>query len=168
MMPDWLAKPNAWFLLVFSPFLTLLVEGIIRRGLAWHASRSESTAKASLTYLYRAQAEPPPTLLESLGWIICFLPLPFAIASLLLFMHVAPTSPGPPIIDARLAQKIGDALLAVLFICTYIVFSLLTVHGVKLAYLLRHGQARYHEHYRAGIRKRIEKIKKKFPRLASQ
>jgi hypothetical protein len=77
MLPDWLTKPNAWLLMLLSTFLTLLVDGLIHRGRAWYASRSESTAKARLTYLYKMLAE-PPTLLESLAWIICFLPLPFA------------------------------------------------------------------------------------------
>ena len=164
MLPDWLAKPNAWFLLVLSIFLTLLVDGLMRRGRTLYASRSESTAKARLTYYYKALAE-PPTLLESLAWIICFLPLPFALASILLFLRYAPAPTVKPVIDTHLSQEIGTVLLSILFFFTYLLFSMLAVHGIRVAYHLRHGQARYHEHYREGMQKQIDKIKKKFPKL---
>jgi len=69
------------------------------------------------------------------------------------------------VIDTHLSQEIGTVLLSILFFFTYLLFSMLAVHGIRVAYHLRHGQARYHEHYREGMQKQIDKIKKKFPKL---
>jgi len=38
-------------------------------------------------------------------------------------------------------------IVAVVF-CNYVVFGVLTVHGIKTAYRLRHGQTRFHENYK--------------------
>jgi hypothetical protein len=46
-----------------------------------------------------------------------------------------------------------------------VVFGVLTIYGIKVAFQLRHGEARYQENYRAALQKRINKLKDKFPRL---
>ena len=124
----------------------------------------ESVAKSRLTYLYK-ELEHPPALLESVALIVCFLPIPFAIIGGFLLLYFAP--PPPPIfmIDPILAHKIGRAFLVLLCLVIYSVFGVLAIQGIRVAYRLRNGEARYHENYRAGIQKQIDKLKKKFPRL---
>jgi hypothetical protein len=66
------------------------------------------------------------------------------------------------------ARQIRGAVGFVISLCCYTIFGVLTVHGIKTAYHLRHGQVRYHANYRAGIQKRIDKLLKKFPQLRNE
>jgi hypothetical protein len=168
---DWFMKPESLFrtvLWLLGPFFTWFVgRAILRRYEAWQAALSESKARATLTYLYKA-LDNPPTLLESLAYIICFLPVPFFVVALcftLYFLpprpHWFPTAP----LDPDTARLIRGATGLVLSLCLYSVFGVLAAHGIRTAYHLRHGQAQYHANYRAGIQKQIDKLLKKFPKL---
>jgi hypothetical protein len=166
MLPGWFTKLESLFrtiLWVFGPFFGWWVSKVIlRRVEAWHAARSETTARASLIYLYKA-LENPPTLLESLAYIICFLPLPIALTSALLSTYFDPFL--RPHSDFLLPPEIGAAFVSLLSFVSYLIFGVLTVHGVTVAYRLRHGEARYSDNYKAEIQKRIDRLKKKFPGL---
>jgi hypothetical protein len=167
---DWFMKPEALFrtaLWLLGPFFTWFVgRAILRRYEAWEAAQSESNARATLTYLYKA-LDNPPTLLESLAYIICFLPIPIFVVALCLIMYFSPRPHWAPVfpLDPDTAYQVRRTTGLVLSLCCYTVFGVLTVHGIKTAYHLRHGQARYHANYRAGIQKRIDKLLKKFPQV---
>ena len=91
--PDWLTKPESQFrtiLWLLGPFFIWFVgRAILRRYEAWEAALSESKARDTLIYLYKALAN-PPTLLESLAYIVCLLPIPFFIVALFLTLYFAP------------------------------------------------------------------------------
>jgi hypothetical protein len=167
MIPEWFKKPETlfWTLLwLASPFLTLLVGKVLRHVEAWHAARSESTAKASLVYLYNALSN-PPTLLQSVAHMVCFLPIPIALTMALLLMYVLPVRLPHLQLDPGLAWEIRATFLSLIFFSNYVLFGFLAVYGIRVAYWLRHGEARYGDNYKAGIQKRIEQLKKKFPQL---
>jgi hypothetical protein len=171
--PDWFTRPESLFrtaLWLLGPFFTWLVgRAILRRYDAWEAALSESRARASLTYLYKA-LDNPPTLLESLAYIVCLLPIPFFIVALFLTLYFAPQPHWVPFVplDPDTAYQVRMASGLVLSLFCYTTFGVLTVHGIKTAYDLRHGQVRYHANYRAGIQKRIDKLLKKFPQLRNE
>lgn len=165
-MRDWVTSPYfAVLLFLLSPLLTLLVNSGVQKARGWHAARSESTARARLKYYYKRLDEPAPTLLEDLAYIICALPFPLALASIILFLRFAPTASGNFLISVDLAHKISSSTLEILFFCTYLLYAVLTIQGVKVAYRLRHGQTKYQENYKAELQKQIDKLKKKFPKL---
>jgi hypothetical protein len=116
MFPDWFMKPEVIFrtvLWLLGPFFTLFVgKVIVRRIENWHASRSEFAAKASLSSLYKA-IDNPLTLLASVAYIVCFLPLPIAVAALSFTMYLAPYLPFPPpshSLDPKLVQNVLGTL----------------------------------------------------------
>jgi hypothetical protein len=151
-----------WFT---SPLWFFLTAWLWQRGRSWSAFQSERAAQQRIAYL-KYQMEHPPTLVESVAFIICFLPLPFFLVFLALTIHFAPAFPFVPHMqDVQLAHEITRTLLILLFISMYTIFGLLTVHGIKVAFRLRHGAVHYADHYRMEREKRIEKLKKKFPRL---
>jgi len=171
MFPDWFMKPESVFrtvLWLLGPFLAWFVgKVIVRRIETWHASRSEFAAKASLVYLYQAM-DNPPTLLTSVAHIVCFLPLPIVSTALLFTLYLSPRiQPLYRPIDPQLAQNILWTFLSLLFFFNYLLFGVLAIYGIKVAYWLRHGEARFAENYRAGVQKRIDRLKKKFPQLSS-
>lgn len=167
---DWFTKPESLFrtaLWLLGPFFTWFVgRAILRRYEAWEAARSESVARTTLVYLYKA-LDNPPTLLESLAFIICLLPIPVFIVALCFTLYLSPRPywmlPFP--LDAETATQILTTVALVISLCCYALFGVLMIHGIKTAYHLRHGQVRYHANYRAGIQKRIDKLLKKFPQL---
>jgi hypothetical protein len=167
---DWLTRPESLFrtlLWVLGPFFSWFIgRAILRRYEAWEAAQSESNARAMLAYLYKS-LDNPPTLLESLAYIVCLLPIPFFIVALFLTLYFAPRPHWVPFspLDPDTAYQVRRTTGLVLSLFCYTIFGVLTVHGIKTAYHLRHGQARYHANYRAGIQKRIEKLLKKFPQL---
>jgi hypothetical protein len=168
---EWFTRPESQFrtvLWLLGPFFTWFVgRAILRRYEAWEAALSESKARATLTYLYKA-LDNPPTLLESLAYIVCFLPIPIFIVALCFTLYFSPPRPhwfpAAPL-DPDVAHRIRGVIGFMLSLCCYSVFGVLMVHGIKTAYHLRHGQAWYHANYRAGIQKRIDKLLKKFPHL---
>jgi hypothetical protein len=172
MFPEWFMKPESIFRTVlwfFGPFFAWFIGKIvIRRVEAWHASRTELTAKATLPYLYRLM-DNPPTLLSSVAYLVCFLPLPIFLTSLLFTLYFSPSGLLPAFhsLDPHLAENIRNGIFSFLFFCNYGLFGVLAVYGIKVAYWLRHGEARFAENYRAGVQKRIDRLKKKFPQLSS-
>ena len=171
MLPDWLTKPEVIFAIVLalliSPLWTSLTRWIWRHLVSWHASRSEFAARKNIEYLQR-KFEHPPTLVESLAFIICFLPLPFALAMAALTVYVLPPPPSwfPTLADdPHMGQGVVRTFLVLVCLSSYALFGTLTVHGIQIAFRLRHGATHYADNYRAGIEKRINKLKKKFPQL---
>jgi hypothetical protein len=170
---NWFTKPESLFrtaLWLLGPFFGWFIgRAILRRYEAWEAARSESKARAQLTILYSA-LDNPPTLLESLAYIVCFLPIPIWMAALGITLHFAPRPPrwffpfAPPF-SPETARRILEASIFVPSFLLYLVFGVLTAHGVRTLYHLRHGQVWYRVNYKAGIRKRIDKLLKKFPQL---
>ncbi len=164
MKPESMFRTVLWFL---GPFLAWFVgRFIIQRIESWHAAQTEANAKASLTYLYQS-IENPPTLLSSVAYLVCFLPLPIFLTALVLTLYFSLRPSYPPVypFDPHLAQSIRHNTLSFLSFCIYGLFGVLTVYGIKVAYWLRHGEARYAENYRAGVQKKINRLKKKFPQL---
>jgi hypothetical protein len=170
---DWFTRPESLFrtvLWLLGPFFTWFVgRAILRRYEAWEAALSESNARNTLTYLYKA-LDNPPTLLESLAYIVCLLPMPFFIVALFLTLYFAPRPHWVPIfpLDPEVQHQVRMATGLVLSLFCYSVFGVLTIHGIKTAYHLRHGQVRYHANYRAGVQKQIDKLLKKFPPLRNE
>lgn len=168
MFPDWFLKPESLFrtlLWVLSPLLAWFVgKKLIQRFEAWNEATSETAARASLTYLYKA-LENPPSLLESVAYIVCFLPVPVALTMMFGVLYLMPF-PLPHLqLDPELAQKMRASFLYLAFLFNYLLFGVLAVHGITVAYRLRHGEPRYAENYKAGIQKRIDRLRKKYPRL---
>jgi hypothetical protein len=169
MLPSWLTKPETIFSMVLwftSPLWFYLLARIGQRLWSWHASRSEWAARERIQFL-RYQMENPPTLVESLAYIICFLPLPFFLVFLGLTLYLSPPPPSwfPRMQDVHRVQEIGDSFFAVIFFLCYTLFGMLTVHGISVLFRLRHGAAQYADHYRLERERRIEKLIAKFPRL---
>jgi hypothetical protein len=169
MLPSWLTKPEMIFAIVLwftSPLWFFFTAWLWQRGRSWNASLSERAAQQSITYL-KNQMEHPPTLAESLAFIVCFLPLPFFLVFLALTLYIMPAFPLPlpHIQDVHLAHEIVRTSLIFLFFPMYTLFGVLSVHGIQVAFRLRHGAAHYADNYRMGIQKRIDKLKKKFPQL---
>lgn len=170
MLPDWFTKPESLYrtmLFLTSPLYVWLMGKAVRHMKAWHASRTESVARVRLASLSRA-LENPPTLLESVGYIVCFLPLPIVVTLILFVLYFAPQPAQPPHPDPRLAhlaQEMVGTFFFLLFFLNYLIFGALAFHGIQVAYRLRHGEARYAENYKAGVQKQIDRLKKKFPRL---
>jgi len=168
--PDWFTRPESLFrtiLWLVGPFFTWFIgRAILRRYESWEAALSESNARATLVYLYKS-LDNPPTLLESLAYIVCFLPIPIFVVALCLTMYFSPRPHWAPLflLDPDTAHQVRRTIGLVLSFCCYAIFGVLTVHGIKTAYYLRHGQMRYHANYRAGIQKQIDKLLKKFPQL---
>jgi hypothetical protein len=171
---DWFTRPESLFrtaLWLLGPFFTWFVgRAILRRYEAWEDARSELTARATLTYLYKAW-DNPPTLLESLAYIVCFLPLPFFVVTLFLSLYFAPRPPQWMVVyplDPDTAHRVVGVIGFVVSLSCYSVFGILIIHGIRTAYYLRHGQAKYHANYRAALQKRIDKLLKKFPQLRNE
>ena len=168
--PDWFTRPESLFrtvLWLLGPFFTWFVgRAILRRYEAYEAALSESNARATLTYLYKA-LDNPPTLLESLAYIVCFLPIPIFVVAFGFALYFSPRPHWAPLLplDPDVRYQIHKTIGLGLSLCCYSIFGVLTVHGIKTAYHLPHGQVRYHANYRAGIQKRIDKLLKKFPQL---
>ena len=92
MFPDWFWKPESLFrtiLWVISPLYVWLAGLLIRRLKSWHALQSESAARASLKSLCKA-LEQPPTLLESIGHMVCFIPIPIFSTAMALTLYLSP------------------------------------------------------------------------------
>ena len=168
--PDWFTRPESLFrtvLWLLGPFFTWFIgRAVLRRYEAWEAALSETNARTKLAYLYKA-LDNPPTLLESLAYIVCFLPIPIFVVALWVTLYFSPQPHWAPLIplDPDLAHQVRRAVGLVISLSCYTIFGVLTVHGIKTAYHLRHGQARYHANYRAGIQTQIDKLLKKFPQL---
>jgi hypothetical protein len=169
MLPDWFTKPEGIFrtvLWLVSPLFTWLIgKVILRRIETWHAARTEANARISLLSLHKA-LDNPPTLLESVAYIVCFLPLPFFLAALFGVLYFLPhPSPSYVYVDPHLAQEFRRSAFVVASFIIYLLFGVLAVHGFYVAYRLRHGEARYAENYKREMQARINEVKKKFPKL---
>jgi hypothetical protein len=169
MFPAWLTHPDRPFeivLFLLSPLWIWLAGKVVHHVSAWQAARSESTARVMLAYLYKA-LDSPPTLLESLAYIVCFLPIPIFLLAGGFTLYFAPPSPWGALLGPDVAEQVHRTIALVLSSVCYSLFGVLTVHGIKTAYHLRDGQLQYHANYRAGMHKRIDKLLKKFPQLRS-
>ncbi len=151
-----------WFL---GPFFAWLVgKLIIRRFEAWNEAASEAAAARTLPQLHK-MLENPPSLLESVAYIVCFLPIPIALTMMVGALLFWPGHRQSLLINQELALRLWWIFLYALFLFNYLLFSVLAFRGISVAYRLRHGEARYAENYKAGIQKRIDRLKKKYPRL---
>jgi hypothetical protein len=168
-MPDWFTRPEAifrtilWFL---GPFLTWVVgKFIIRRIEAWYAASSLESAKDSLK-MYHRRLENPPTLLESVAVIVCFMPIPLALLGVGLFFSNPPNwiflNRDPN--DAELLQAVSR-LRSIAFFTTYLISGTLTLLGFKTIRRLRRGEESYSKNYQAEMIEKIEKLKQKYPAL---
>jgi hypothetical protein len=167
MLPDWFTKPETRFWMIMwltSPFFSWWVSKEAPRVETWYASRSEASARANLARLHKA-LDNPPTLIQSVAIIICFLPIPIVLTTALLVVYFFPIPPPHLLLDPVLGQKIAVTFLTVLFFVNYLLFAILAFHGIQVVYRLRHGEAHYGDNYRVGIQKRIDRLKQKFPRL---
>jgi len=166
MLPAWTTRPEfTLFLALTSPVWYWIVTGIGRRIRSWHASLTEATARRNLDYLQQSLKN-PPKLLESLAFIICALPLPFAVAftALALYFNPFPKNPTPPF-DPQVTHVIARDIIWFMSVFAYAIFAVLTVHGIKVAWRMRWGAEHYADTYKKDIRKRIVKLKRKFPQL---
>jgi hypothetical protein len=171
MFPTWFTKPESLFglaLFFLSPLWYWLAKTAVSHINSWHASRSESAARVSLAYLHKA-LDNPPTLLESVAYIVCFLPIPIFVVATGFTLYFLPQLHwhSPLALAPDVANEIRRTIGLVLSLFCYTIFGVLMVHGINTAYHLRQGQALYHANYRAGIQKRIDKLLKKFPPLRS-
>jgi hypothetical protein len=169
MLPDWFTKPESEFrtlLFLTSPVWGYYVVKGLKRLESWNASITEGAAKSRVAYL-RKELDNPPTLIGSLGYIVCFLPLPIALTALIMTLSFWPF-PSPrlaPAVDPAVGAKILHGSLGSVFFINYVIFGTLAVHGVKVAYRLRHGEAQYAANFKAETQKQIDKLKKKFPNI---
>jgi hypothetical protein len=166
MLPDWFMKPESEFrtlLWVTSPIWGYYVVKGLKRLDSWHASTTEAAAKSRLVYL-RKELDDPPTLIGSLGYIVCFLPLPIALTAIMLTLRFWPfPAPQPAPIDPAVRAMVIQEIFGIVFFINYVIFAVLAIHGVKVAYRLRHGEAQYAANFKAEMQKQIDKLKKKFP-----
>jgi hypothetical protein len=168
MLPDWFTKPESIFrtiLWLLGPFLTYSVgKFVLTRVEAWHAARTLEIAKINLTY-YRRRLENPPSLFEQVALIVCLLPAPIALIFMVLFLQ------NPPdwmlVLRSTNRPQAFQSFRTAVYFFNYVMFGVLGFYGVQAAYRLRHGEARYVEHYSAGVQKKIDKLLKKFPELGS-
>jgi hypothetical protein len=166
MLPAWITTHQVdIFLWVFGPVWVWIAGRIGSQIKAWHASRSEASARMRLDYLKRSLRN-PPKLYDSLAFIICFLPFPWAIVALVLTLQLSPVHPiGPPPFDPEIGRKIGHGLEWALSFCSYLILATISYHGFRVAWRMRWGAEHYADTYKKGIEQSIEKLKKKFPRL---
>jgi hypothetical protein len=163
MLPGWFTKPETIFALALflaAPLWTWLVIKVSRRVREWHASQSEFAAKSRVVYLYKA-LENPPTPLLFLAYIICFLPIPVALTAAILTFLVFPFSVPHLQVDPTLTREIVRTVLWVILLLVYALFGVLAIYGIQVAYWLRHGETRFSDNYKAGIRKRIDRLERK-------
>src|SRR6267154_4634193 len=139
MLPDWFTKPESLFrtaLWLLGPFLTFFIGRVIlRRYESWEAARSEASARINLDFLLYA-LDNPPTLLASVAYIICFLPLPIAIGMVLSAGYLVHFRNPFTAIFPRISPEVAGTILSSVFFVNYILFALLTVHGIRVAYRL--------------------------------
>jgi hypothetical protein len=169
MLPDWFTRPESVYrtvLWLLGPFFAWWIgKTILRQAEAWYAARTEANARASLVSYYKA-LDNPPTLLESLAYIVCFLPLPVFLGAGIGLLYFLPyPSPAKVVAYPHLAQELRSTALIILFFIAYLLFGALTAQGLFVVSRLRHGEARYAKNYKAEIQGRIDKLKKKFPTL---
>ena len=70
-------------------------------------------------------------------------------------------------VDSATAEKLFYTFLFVVCFINYVVFGVLTVYSIQVAYRLRHGEALYAENCKKGVQKQIDRLTKKFPGLAN-
>jgi len=80
-------------------------------------------------------------------------------------LYFLPPPPFGYLLDAHTAEKIFRLFFGTLFFANYVLFGMLTIYGVQVAYRLRHGEVRYAENYKLGIQKQIDRLIKRFPKL---
>jgi hypothetical protein len=168
MFPTWFTQHDTEFkvaLWLLGPLYVWLVKKLCQKIAGWHALNTERGARISLISLRKA-LENPPTLLESTAYIICALPFPIASAMLIGTLYFVPVR--PPVIyqvDPYIMEELMSSLLTGLFFVNYVLFGVLTVHGVTVAYRLREGEARYAKHYKEGVQKLIDRLTDRYPNL---
>jgi hypothetical protein len=170
MFPEWFTKPDTIFktvLWLLSPVYVWAAKRLWKKAQELNAWSSERAARIRLVSLRRA-IDSPPTLLESVAYLVCGLPLPIAsvmMVGALSFVPVRPPAIYP--VDPQTAQKLDYTLIFLLCFINYIVFGVLTLYGIQVAYRLRHGEALYAENYKKSIQKQIDRLTKQFPSLAT-
>jgi hypothetical protein len=176
MLPEWFTKPDTIFktvLWLLSPVYVWLAKKALKKVQEFHFWSSERAARIGLVSLRKA-LNAPPTLLESVAYLVCGLPLPVASVMMVATVWLAPIRPLAlfarflvyPIHDET-AQKVLYTFLFALCLINYLVFGVLTIYGIQVAYRLRHGEALYAENYTKEIQKKIDRLMKKFPNLGT-
>jgi hypothetical protein len=169
MLPEWFTKPDTVFktvLWLLSPVYVWAAKKAWGKLREFHAWNSERAARISLLSLRKA-LDRPPTLLESVAYLACALPLPIVSLMLVGTLWFVPVRP-PTIYSAETAQMVVYTFLFVLCFINYVVFGVLTFYGIQVAYRLRHGEALYAENYKEGVQKQIDRLTKRFPDLATK
>jgi hypothetical protein len=92
--------------------------------MSFHASRTESNARASLIRL-RKTLQNPPTLLESLAYIICALPVPITVAMVVFTLYFSPVPPLDHPHPNPTVQLIFSFVIFTFFLCGYVFFGVL-------------------------------------------
>jgi hypothetical protein len=163
--PDTIFKLVLWLLSPAYVWLAKLVWNKLREA---YSSSSERNARRQILSL-RQELANPPTLLGSVAYLVCFLPLPFALIGAWAILYLAPNPrellPAPFLIDAKTGDFIVRSFFLLMSLTTYMLFGVLTIFGARVAYHLRHGEAKYVDNYRATIEAQIQRLKKKFPAL---
>jgi hypothetical protein len=172
MFPEWFTQPDTIFktvLWLLSPAYVWLTKKLWKKVQEFNALASEQAARVKLASLGKA-LDSPPTLLESVAYLVCGLPLPIVSTMMvgsLYFLALSHPLPVYPV-DFHMPETINYIFFFVLFFVNYVVFGVLTIYAVQVAYRLRHGEAHYAENYKKGIQKQIDRITMKFPNLGDR
>jgi hypothetical protein len=172
ILPEWFTKPDTIFKLVLwllSPLYVWLAKKVWKKIEGWHALSSERAARIRMVSLRKA-LDNPPTLLESVAYLVCALPFPTALAMMLgvlYFVPFRPPSVGLVPLDPYTAEVVASTFVTALCFVNYLLFGVLTLYGIAVAYRLRDGEAQYAENYKKGIQKQIDRLTSKFPELMS-
>jgi hypothetical protein len=169
MFPAWLTKPESmfWiFLWLTSPLWAYVVEKVSKKIRSQYAASSEAMARDSLEKLDDSLRN-PPSLNDDIAVIICFLPLPLALALAMTTAFLFPRVPPAWVMqaDPHAVKVIALTILLVPLLSLYCLYALLTLHGFKIAWRLRHGARFYTDTYKKGIQKQIDKLRKKYPNI---
>ena len=161
----WLSQIDNKILWLLSPVYVWFVKLVFSKLKELHARNSEHTARLRVEAL-KQQLENPPTLLGSVAYLVCFLPIPFALAMVVGTLYLVPfRGVEAPLLDPETAQWLWARILFYVCLLMYVIFATLSYFGIEVAWRLRHGEARYVENYNAAIQKKIAKLKKKYPNL---
>jgi hypothetical protein len=132
MFPDWLTKPEVILAIVLYLTAPAWV-WLVGRAISWYAQRSELAAQANLEYL-RRKIEHPPTLVESLAFIICLLPIPFTMAMVWPVLYFSPPPPAwfPKVQDPHTVHEGIEVVRTVFFLVFFFTYTLFRrAHGSR-------------------------------------
>jgi hypothetical protein len=170
MLPEWFGKPDTIYktvLWLLSPVYVWAAKKSWRKVKELNDLTSERAARIRLASL-RGAVDNPPTLLSSVAYLVCFLPLPIALVATVGTIYFVPFRPAPRVsVDPQVVATVVYTVLFVVCLINYVLFAVLTLYGIQVAYRLRHGEALYAENYKKSIQKQIDRLMGKFPGLAT-